>query len=159
MTEALTVPSPVGPLTLTSNDEAIVRLAFRDDGMTGGMTGGNSLLRAAAAQLDAYFAGARDDFDLPFAPAGSPFQKRVCQAMSAIPLGQTRTYGELADDLDSSARAVGRACGANPIPVLIPCHRVLAANGGLGGYSGAGGLKTKVFLLKLEGALGLDLCL
>ena len=159
MTEALTVPSPVGPLTLTSNGEAIVRLAFRDDGMTGGMTRGNSLLRAAAAQLDAYFAGARDDFDLPFAPAGSPFQKRVCQAMSAIPLGQTRTYGALADDLDSSARAVGRACGANPIPVLIPCHRVLAANGGLGGYSGAGGLKTKVFLLKLEGALGLDLCL
>lgn len=156
MTEALTVPSPVGPLTLTSNGEAIVRVAFRDDRMPGGLTGGNSLLRAAAAQLDAYFAGARDAFDLPFAPAGSPFQKRVCQAMSAIPLGQTRTYGEIADDLDSAARAVGRACGANPIPVLIPCHRVLAANGGLGGYSGAGGLKTKVFLLKLEGALGFD---
>lgn len=152
VTEALTVPSPVGPLTLTSNGEAIVGVAFRDEGTTGG----NSLLRAAAAQLDAYFAGARDDFDLPFAPAGSPFQKRVCQAMSAIPRGQTRTYGQLADDLDSAARAVGRACGANPIPVLIPCHRVLAANGGLGGYSGAGGLKTKVFLLKLEGALGLD---
>lgn len=156
MTEALTVASPLGPLTLTSNGEAIVRVAFRDESMTGGMTGADCLLRRAAAQLDAYFAGDRKDFDLPFAPAGSPFQKRVCQAMSAIPLGQTRTYGELADDLRSSARAVGRACGANPIPVLIPCHRVLAAKGGLGGYSGAGGLKTKVFLLKLERALGLD---
>ena len=153
MTEALTVASPLGPLTLTSNGEAIARVVFRDDGMTGG----DCLLRRAAAQLDAYFAGDRKDFDLPLAPAGSPFQKRVCQAMSAIPPGQTRTYGDLADDLGSSARAVGRACGANPIPVLIPCHRVLAAKGGLGGYSGAGGLKTKVFLLKLERALGLDL--
>lgn len=157
MTEALTVASPLGPLTLTSNGEAIVRVAFRDESMTGGMTGADCLLRRAAAQLDAYFAGDRKDFDLPLAPAGSPFQKRVCQAMSAIPPGQTRTYGELADDLGGSARAVGRACGANPIPVLIPCHRVLAAKGGLGGYSGAGGLKTKVFLLKLERAFGLDL--
>lgn len=152
MSESLTVPSPVGPLTLVTDGSAITKVAFTD-------AGGDSshpLLLEAAQQLDDYFTGKRLDFDLPFDPPGTGFQGRVCQAMSAIPQGQTRTYGELADALDSSARAIGRACGANPIPVLIPCHRVLAANGGLGGYSGAGGLKTKLFLLKLEGALGLD---
>ena len=152
MTDALTVPSPVGPLTLVTNGVAITKVSFADRGSASE----HPLLQDAATQLADYFAGRRRDFDLPFNPSGSDFQTRVCQAMSAIPQGQTRTYGELANDLDSSARAIGRACGANPIPVLIPCHRVLAANGGLGGYSGAGGLKTKLFLLKHEGALGLD---
>ena len=152
MTEALTVPSPVGPLTLFTDGTAITKVAFADHGPDSS----HALLQEAAAQLDDYFAGRRQDFDLPFDPPGTDFQSRVCRAMCAIPQGQTRTYGELAEDLDSSARAIGRACGANPIPVLIPCHRVLAANGGLGGYSGAGGLKTKLFLLKHEGALGLD---
>ena len=152
MTEALTVPSPVGPLTLFTDGTAITRVSFADRGSDSD----HPLLQEAATQLADYFAGRRQDFDLPFDTSGNDFQSRVCRAMSAIPQGQTRTYGEIANDLDSSARAVGRACGANPIPVLVPCHRVLAANGGLGGYSGAGGLKTKLFLLKHERALGLD---
>ena len=89
---------------------------------------------------------------MPLAPAGSGFRQRVWQAMQAIPVGETRSYGALARALGSAPRAVGGACGANPIPILIPCHRVVAG-GGLGGYSGGAGLATKIALLKLEGAL------
>ena len=89
---------------------------------------------------------------LPLAPAGSPFEKRVWSAMQKIPYGETRCYGDLASDIRSAPRAVGGACGKNPIPIVIPCHRVLA-KAGLGGYSGAGGLDTKQALLRLEGAL------
>ena len=90
--------------------------------------------------------------DLPMQPAGTAFQRRVWQAMLDIPYGHTRTYGELTESAGGVARAVGVACGANPIPILIPCHRVVAQNG-LGGYSGDGGVETKVALLRLEGAL------
>ena len=86
-------------------------------------------------------------------PQGSPFETRVWAAMRQIPYGETRCYGDLADAVGSAARAVGRACGSNPIPIVIPCHRVLAKSG-LGGYSGQGGLATKRRLLALEGALG-----
>ena len=110
------------------------------------------LLSEAARQLDAYFAGGRTDFDLPLAAAGTVFDRRVWAAMRAIPYGETRTYGDLAHLTDSGPRAVGRACGRNPIPIIVPCHRILA-RGGLGGYSGAGGLATKTRLLALEGAL------
>jgi len=109
------------------------------------------VLRAALQQLSAYFAGNRRDFDLPLAPQGSDFQKTFCQALCDIPYGETRTYGDLAKDLNRPAQAIGQACGANPIAILIPCHRVLSATG-LGGYSGAGGVETKVKLLQLEGA-------
>jgi len=88
---------------------------------------------------------------VPLAPQGSDFQKIFCQALCDIPYGETRTYGELAKDLNRPAQAIGQACGANPIAILIPCHRVLSATG-LGGYSGAGGVETKVKLLQLEGA-------
>ena len=109
-----------------------------------------ALLAEAAAQLDAYFAGKLTRFDLPLAPSGSPFETRVWTAMQAIPYGETRVYGDLAELVGSAPRAVGRACGSNPIPIVIPCHRVLAKTG-LGGYSGAGGLATKRHLLALEG--------
>ncbi len=113
-----------------------------------------ALLREAAAQLRAYDAGQLDRFDLPYRVEGSAFQKQVCDLMYAIPLGETRTYGDIAKELGQPAQPVGQACGANPIPVIIPCHRVLAANG-LGGFSGDGGIETKVALLRHEKAAGL----
>jgi methylated-DNA-[protein]-cysteine S-methyltransferase len=144
---SLSIPSPVGQLTIEEEDGAIGAIRWAD------MPAGNSspLLTEAARQLDAYFASKLTHFDLPLAPAGSPFESRVWSAMRLIPFGETRSYGDLARTFGSAPRPVGRACGRNPIPIVIPCHRVLA-RGGLGGYSGAGGLATKQRLLALEGA-------
>ena len=138
-----------GPLCVTEEDEAITQLAWRhaprqDD---------TPLLRRALDQLAAYDAGKLDAFDLPLRVAGTDFQRAVCAAMSAIPLGETRTYGDIAKALGAMPQAVGQACGANPIPVIIPCHRVMGAKG-LTGFSGAGGVETKVALLRHEGAGG-----
>jgi methylated-DNA-[protein]-cysteine S-methyltransferase len=144
----LSMPSPVGLLTIEEEDEAIV--AIRWGG--GELSNGGPLLAEAARQLEAYFAGKLTDFDLPLTPAGSRFQQRVWAAMQTIPYGQTRCYGDLAEAVGSAPRAIGNACGKNPIPIVIPCHRVLA-RAGLGGYSGEGGLVTKERLLTLEGAL------
>jgi len=112
------------------------------------------LLREAAAQMRAYDGGDLQQFDLPLRVQGSDFQRAVCDAMLAIPFGYTRTYGDIAHDLGVPAQAVGGACGGNPIPVIIPCHRVMGAKG-LTGFSGAGGVETKVALLRHEGAAGL----
>ncbi len=143
----LTLDSPVGPLTATEQDGAIVALEWRADAK-----GDSSpLLAEAERQLKAYFAGERETFDLPVAPAGTAHQRKVWRAMQKIPFGGTQSYGELAATIDSSPRAVGTACGRNPIPIIIPCHRVLAAGGGIGGYSGSGGTSTKRYLLSLEG--------
>jgi methylated-DNA-[protein]-cysteine S-methyltransferase len=109
---------------------------------------------AAIAQLAEYFGGTRQDFNLPLAPDVSDFQRKFGAALCAIPFGETRTYGDLARDLGVPAQAIGQACGANPIPIIIPCHRVLGANG-LGGFSGAGGVEGKVQLLRHEGAASL----
>ena len=107
------------------------------------------VLKQAVCQLNAYFARELTEFDLPLAPAGTSFQQRVWSTMCEIPHGDTWTYGELAARAGTAPRAVGGACGANPIPIIIPCHRVLSA-GGSGGYSGRGGLKTKSTLLDIE---------
>ena len=108
-------------------------------------------LAAARRWLDAYFAGERPDVaGLPLAPRGTAFQRRVWDALLAIPYGETRTYGELAAELGSSPRAVGSAVGRNPISVIVPCHRVLGADGSLTGY--AGGLDRKRAILELEAA-------
>ena len=109
------------------------------------------LLDAAEAQLREYFAGTRRTFDLPLAPRGTAFQQRVWAALRAIPYGETHTYGELAAAIGSpsASRAVGMANHHNPTPIVIPCHRVIGANGTLTGY--AGGLETKRRLLALEG--------
>ena len=145
----LTVQTPVGPLTLTEESSAITRVTWE-----GRHADDTALLRKAAAQITEYFRGDRHDFDLPLTIEGSDLQRRACAAMSAIPYGETRTYGDLARDLDVPAQAIGQACGGNPIPVIIPCHRILGASS-LGGFSGGTGIETKVALLKHEGAAGL----
>lgn len=150
----ITVPSPVGDLTLSERDGAIDALAW-GNGCHGTST---PLLNAGANWLSGYFAGKfTSPVDLPMAPAGSEFQRRVWQLMIDIPPGETVTYGDVARQLGSAPRAVGGACGANPIPILIPCHRVVGSNGGLSGYSGAGGLTTKRTLLDLETLTGAPL--
>jgi methylated-DNA-[protein]-cysteine S-methyltransferase len=140
--------TPVGPVTVTEEDGVVTRLGWH-----GGHDGRSPVLDAALDQLGEYFAGTRETFDLPLA-FGTGFQADFLRALVAIPFGQTRTYGDLAKILGVSAQAVGQACGANRIPILIPCHRVLAQCG-LGGYSGKGGIETKVMLLRLESAASL----
>jgi methylated-DNA-[protein]-cysteine S-methyltransferase len=146
MAATLSVESPLGPLALLEEGGAIVSLdwgaAKREDE--------TPLLARARAQLVDYFAGRRHDFDLPLAPRGTEFQRRVWRALARILYGETLTYGALAQRLGSAPRAVGGACGANPIPIIIPCHRVVAATGALTGYSGVGGTATKRRLLELE---------
>jgi methylated-DNA-[protein]-cysteine S-methyltransferase len=139
--------SPVGDLTAFEDEGRLVALEW------GWVEGGcqTTILRAAEQQLDDYFDGRRKAFDLPLAPDGSPFQKKIWAALQKIPYGSVSSYGDLARDVGSAPRAVGGACGRNPLPIIVPCHRVLAANGSLGGYSGLDGVQTKLFLLTLEG--------
>lgn len=146
---AASLDTPVGVLSVSERDGAVVRLAWSAEA-----TGQSALLDRALDQLRAYFAGELTEFDLPLQVEGSEFQKAVCAAMLAIPFGETRTYGDIARDLGAPPQPVGNACGGNPIPVIIPCHRVLSASG-LGGFSGQGGVETKVALLKHEGAASL----
>lgn len=147
---SLTLATPTGPFTLIEREGALVGARW------GGAAGGEAtpLLLAAAAQVAEYFAGTRQAFDLPLRITGSAAQQAACAAMRAIPLGETRTYGALARDLGVSAQAMGQLCGGNPLPLLVPCHRVLGAQG-LGGFSAPGGVETKVWLLKFERAAGL----
>lgn len=153
--------TPVGRLLLTEENGALVAIDWasedwmnenrpRVSGTEARSTEPPTPTLARALRLLArYFAGEAVAFDLPLAPAGTPFQRRVWTAMRAIPHGKTVTYGELARRLGTEPRAVGAACGANPIPIVVPCHRVVAANGA-GGYSGGGGLETKARLLAIE---------
>ncbi len=144
------IQTQFGVLTVTEETGAIKRLSWgavadqhRSD-----------LLDAATRQLASFDTGALTEFTLPLRVGGSDFLRAVCDAISAIPFGETRTYGDIAKDLNAPAQAVGQACGQNPIPVIIPCHRVMGAKG-LTGYSGAGGIETKIALLRHEGAAGL----
>ena len=141
--------SPLGELTVFEEDGRIVALEW---GRGAGAGEATALLAAARRQLDAYFDDPASGFDLPLAPAGTPFQRRVWEAIRAIAPGRTARYGDLAAALGSSARAVGGACARNPIPIIIPCHRVVGA-GALGGYSGAAGADGKRFLLAHEQAI------
>jgi methylated-DNA-[protein]-cysteine S-methyltransferase len=145
---AISLDSPVGRLLVAEAEEAIVAIGW----IAGAEDEPTPLLREACRQLAAYFAGRLGAFDLPLKPAGTPFKRRVWAAMQEIPYGETRRYGELAMEVGSAPRAIGRACGRNPIPIVIPCHRVLA-RGGIGGYSGGAGLATKRALLALESAV------
>lgn len=142
----LSVHSPVGDITISEDEGALVAL----DWGWGCEQAETPLLLEARTQLLAYFNGKRTGFDLPLRPHGTPYRLRVWQALHAIPFGATRPYGALAEELGGSARSIGLACGANPLPVITPCHRVTAAGGGLGGYTGPDGPETKRFLLQLE---------
>lgn len=151
--EQAVIDSPLGAIRIEARDGAITRLRWTRDPVDSNPPAAGSLLARAAQQLAEYFAGDRDTFDLPVSPDGTDFQRAVWDAMVAIPKGGYRTYGDVADQLGASARSVGSACGANPIPVIIPCHRILAAGGKLGGFSAEGGVEDKVWLLRHEGAL------
>lgn len=140
--------TPVGHIGVREDAGAITRLAW-DMAPEGAIT---PLLSEALAQLGAYFDGRLTRFDLPLQVGGSGFQRAVCDAMSAIPFGETLTYGQIAKSVGRPAQAVGSACGGNPIPIIIPCHRVLGAGDKMVGFSGAGGVETKVWLLRHEGA-------
>ena len=149
----LSMHSPIGDLTISEDDGAIVAV---DWGWGRDQTE-SALLTRAVQQLNEYLDGNRRSFDLPLNPGGTAFDKKVWDEMLQIPCGEVKTYGDLAKRLGAPARAVGTACGRNPIPVIIPCHRVVAT-GSLGGYSGEGGVETKLALLGLEGnPLGITL--
>jgi methylated-DNA-[protein]-cysteine S-methyltransferase len=144
--------SPIGPLGLVASDTALQAVLF--DGRRIRADGSSAVLDEAARQLDAYFAGELVSFDLPFELHGTEFQQRCWRALASIPYGQTVSYGEQARRLGlgpDAARAVGAANGRNPLPIVLPCHRVLGADGSLTGFGG--GLHVKRFLLEHEGAL------
>lgn len=140
--------SPIGPMTLVQEGEALTRLDFDVPSQPEEAT---PLLLEACRQLREYFAGERKAFALPLAPAGTEFQKKVWAALRDIPWGETRSYGDIARAIGkpTACRAVGMANGRNPLPIFIPCHRVIGTNGSITGYSG--GLEKKRFLLRLEG--------
>ncbi len=148
--------SPVGRLLLAGDGDGLGLISFPGGSKARspepGWRADPAPFRAAIDQLTAYFAGTVTDFDLRLAPRGTPFQLRVWQALRAIPYGETISYGELARRVGrpEAARAVGAANGANPLPIVVPCHRVIGANGKLTGFGG--GLETKAALLALEGA-------
>jgi methylated-DNA-[protein]-cysteine S-methyltransferase len=146
---AARLPSPIGPLYAELDDEG--RLARLETNGRAAPPDRDGAFAAVAAQLDEYFAGARTTFELPLAEHGTPFERRVWARLRTIPYGETVTYGELARELGSSPRAVGRANGRNPLSIVVPCHRVIGTNGSLTGY--AGGLPIKRALLEHEGAL------
>ena len=151
------IDSPLGPLTVSASDAGLHALEFPQDSWLlsrdGWREADHPLLREAQRQLDEYFAGLRRTFELPLAPRGTPFQREVWFALADIPYGQTCTYAQLAMRLGrpAASRAVGAANGRNPLGIILPCHRVVGANGALTGFSG--GLEAKRFLLELEGAL------
>lgn len=128
------VSTPIGPLGVVVADSTLCEIDFLPD-WTPAVAPRCRVAAQVADQLLAYFANPAFKFSLPLAPAGTPFQRQLWLALADIPAGETRTYGQLAKQLDTSARAVGGGCRANPIPIVIPCHRVVGQEG-LGGYMG-----------------------
>ena len=154
-----TVDSPIDPLLLASSPDGLVRIAFACEGFEGvldsmtaeSVTEGTSpILEDAATQLAEYFAGTRRDFDLPLSLPGQSFRRTVQRALREIPYGETRTYKDVAESVGNpnAVRAVGTACATNPLPLVVPCHRVLRSDGSTGGY--LGGADAKKLLLTLE---------
>ncbi len=153
---ACVVRTPIGPLRLAASAAGLVRCDFAPGAGAAAVPAGGGAagrtLRAAAGQLGEYFAGRRRDLDLPLAPEGTGFQRRVWRALTRVPAGRTASYGEIARRIGRprAARAVGAACGANPIVLFVPCHRIVGRDGTLTGYGG--GLPAKALLLELERA-------
>ena len=149
----LSMMSPIGPLTVFEEDGALIAI----EAGRGPDSRPTPLLGDARDQIEAYFDGRLHAFDLPLGRPATPFQAAIRDRLLAIPYGAVRTYGEIARDLGTAARAVGGACGRNPLPIVVPCHRVVVAGGRLGGYSGGAGTATKKALLGIEG-VSLDRC-
>lgn len=149
------MPSPIGKITLVASAEALVALYVKDEEKPkmaeAKRNEDNKIIQKTIKQLNEYFAGKRKDFDLPLDPHGTEFQNRAWDALCKIPYGEVWSYGKQAKFLKApnAQRAVGGANGKNPIPVIIPCHRVIGSSGKLTGF--AGGMEMKIFLLKLEG--------
>jgi methylated-DNA-[protein]-cysteine S-methyltransferase len=154
-----TMKTPVGELTLVANDRGLTAVLWEDDAALraelGSATEDSShpLLLQARQQLEEYFAGRRHSFTVKLDPSGTQFQNKVWNALRTIPFGETRSYGQIADQIGSrkAVRAVGAANGRNPLPIIVPCHRVIGADGTLTGFGG--GLAIKARLLALEGAV------
>lgn len=150
---AAVLAAPGFCLGIRCGDDEITEIVYLEP--RAGIKPASLLAKETVRQLAAYLKDPAFEFSLPLAPAGTPFQRRVWAGISAIGPGETRTYGELAQSIDSGARAVGNACGANPYPIVIPCHRVVAANHGLGGFARQRGgflLDVKRWLLRHEGS-------
>ena len=152
----LTVLSPIGRIALHGDAEAVTRLEIATNGRLSSddiLDSPTPVLKRAATELAEYFAGKRTDFDVPVRVAGTSFQQAIWQQLREIPFGTVRGYGELgrATGRAAAGRAVGGAVGANPVPLLIPCHRVLASDARITGYSAGDGIPTKVWLLNHEG--------
>ena len=147
--------SPVGRLRLVSDGEHLIAIEFENlqAATTDDVERPDAALNACGKQLKEYFAGRRREFDLPLSPAGTEFQQNVWAALKAIPYGELRSYRDIAEGLDKpkAVRAVGAANGRNPLPIVVPCHRVIGSDGSLTGF--AGGLEAKKILLRLEGAI------
>ncbi|MCW5699475.1 MAG: methylated-DNA--[protein]-cysteine S-methyltransferase [Rhodospirillales bacterium] len=149
----LTADTFLGPLTIVEDNGAIVQLSWQTTRHDSSSTRAASLLLGRARdQLRSYFEGTREDFDLPLRTHGSSFDRSVWACLTHIPFGTVKTYGEVAVLVGTSPRAIGGACKRNPIVVVIPCHRVVGADGRLTGYSGGRGLSTKEALLRHEGS-------
>jgi methylated-DNA-[protein]-cysteine S-methyltransferase len=147
------VDSPVGRLALESDHDAVTALRWAAAGERSRDKKASPVLKEAARQLDLYFARKLQRFDLPIRQRGTDFQHRVWAMMRDIPYGETATYGGMAMALGSGPRPVGMACARNSVPIIVPCHRVLASGGKEGGFSGGRGLPTKRQLLALEGVV------
>ena len=147
------VDTPVGRLALEADHDAVTAVRWASPAERSRDRASGRILKEAARQLDRYFARKLKRFDLPLAARGTDFQKRVWAMMRDIPYGETATYGGMAAALGSGPRAVGMACARNPIPIIVPCHRVLGSGGSEGGFSGGKGLPTKRQLLALEGVV------
>ena len=147
--------SPLGTLRLVSSEAGLTHIEFEGQHRSDGAAHNDSdlYLQNCAAQLREYFAGTRRHFELQLAPSGTEFQQQVWDALSMIPYGEVRSYADIARNIkrDKAVRAVGAANGRNPLPIVVPCHRVIGSDGSLAGF--AGGLEAKTLLLRLEGAL------
>lgn len=150
MVNYIYIDTPVGVMTIASEDGALIKAGFGKQEVADGVYAPDIVLMATARELGEYFSGSRRRFDIPLAPKGTEFQLKVWNALKLIPYGQTRSYGQIAMMINEpdAARAVGSANNKNPIAIIVPCHRVIGADGDLTGY--AGGLDIKQKLLELE---------
>jgi len=144
---------PIGRLALEAEGDALTGVRWASRSESSREEANSPILKEAARQLDRYFKGRLQRFDLALDEQGTAFQQKVWKAMRAIPFGKVGTYGGIAMKLGSGPRAVGMACARNPIVIVTPCHRILASGGAVGGYSGGEGLPTKRKLLALEGVV------